>query len=441
MPRSRTARLLVALAALALSIPVLVEADGPDAGAGSAGPAALALGRSVPRTSSSPGHPEGGPRSHAEGDAHAARRRAPRALRTLDPRSHRVEDGTVIADLEQGQMAILSLDPGLQHHVEAIFDQYEVPWGALVAMDPMTGRVLAYVSHSSAEPGGVDLVRDASAPAASVFKIITGAALLEAGVGPEQRVCYHGGESRLALDHLVSDPRRDTVCATLEEAMGGSINAVFARLSVAHLGPAALTRHVSAFGFGEPLPFDVPTTAGAVEVPADRLEFARTSAGFWHSHLSPLHAALIASTVAADGAMPRASIVDSVLDAEGHVVYEQRPEAHRQVVPRRTARALNRMMRRTVSRGTARRAFHDERGVPFLPGIEIAGKTGTLSAERPFRGYTWWVGFAPADHPTIALASLVINRPEWRIKASYVAREALRHWLVERPRLQRVAAR
>ena len=80
--------------------------------------------------------------------------------------------------------------------------------------------------------------------------------------------------------------------------------------------------------------------------------------------------------------------------------------------------------------GTARRAFHDPRGVPFLPGISVAGKTGTLSGENPYRGYTWWVGFAPAEHPTIALAALAVNTPEWRIKASTVAREALRNYLV-----------
>jgi cell division protein FtsI/penicillin-binding protein 2 len=54
-----------------------------------------------------------------------------------------------------------------------------------------------------------------------------------------------------------------------------------------------------------------------------------------------------------------------------------------------------------------------------------------LSAERPYRGYTWWVGFAPAERPTIAVAAVVVNTPLWRIKASYVAREALRWYLVE----------
>lgn len=385
-------------------------------------------------------------RGHATEDSSAttarARERARRTsardiLRSLDPLRHRLEDGALVSDLQDGYTAVLSLDPGLQRAMQDLLARYEVPWGALVAIEPATGRVLAYVSHSSADPDAGDLVRDASAPAASVFKVITAAALLDAGVGPATSVCYHGGSSRLTMAQLLDDPRRDTLCATLEDAMGSSINAVFARLADRHLDPAALGRYASAFGFGEALPFDVPTEASAIDLPADRLEFARTAAGFWHTHLSPLHGALIAATIANDGRMPRPSLVDAVLDRDGRVMHEHRPRIYREVVGRLTARALNRMMRRTVRDGTARRAFRDERGVPFLPGIEIAGKTGTLSRERPYRGYTWWIGFAPADRPTIALAALVVNRPNWRIKASFVAREALRHWLVVRPRAAR----
>ncbi|UJR80715.1 penicillin-binding transpeptidase domain-containing protein [Sandaracinus amylolyticus] len=419
MVRSRIARLLVAIAMIGATGSIHVSpthADDPI--------------EATPRRAARASAPE---------RTTAPATRPPRALRALDPRVHRAVDGTLVSDLPDGSTAILTLDPGLQGEMEGLFARYEVPWGALVAIEPATGRVLAYVSHSSAEADAEDLVLAPSAPAASVFKVITGAALIDAGVGPATRVCYHGGGSRLVREHLEDDPRRDTLCATLEEAMGGSINAVFAKLSDRHLEPATMERYASAFGFGEALPFDVPTTASPIDVPEERLERARAAAGFWHSRLSPLHGALIAATIANDGAMPRARIVESLIDGEGHVAYEQRPAVHRQVVGRLTARALNRMMQRTVSHGTARRAFHDERGNAFLPGIRVAGKTGTLSAERPYRGYTWFVGFAPADRPQIAVAALVVNRPEWRIKASFVAREALRHWLITRPRQQRAA--
>ena len=91
------------------------------------------------------------------------------------------------------------------------------------------------------------------------------------------------------------------------------------------------------------------------------------------------------------------------------------------------------MMTETVARGTARSAFHDPKGQPFLPGITVAGKTGSLSSDSPYRAYSWFIGFAPEDKPRIALAALVVNTPKWRIKSSFLAREALRSYLMRKP--------
>jgi peptidoglycan glycosyltransferase len=354
-------------------------------------------------------------------------------LAGFDPLKHREQDGRFVADLSSGATAELSLEPGLQRHVEAVFQQYAVPYGALVALDPKTGRVLAYVSHSSANPDAGDLVRDPTPPAASVFKVVTGAALLDAGVTPGERVCYGGGMSGLKESDLVDDKARDRSCVSLAEAMGGSINTVFAKLADRKLDGARIARYAQAFGFGHALPFDAPLRSSPYEVPEDRLERARTAAGFWHMHMSPLHGALIAATVANGGAMPRASMIDRVVDAQGRALHAHSPATFRSVVGRATAGALTSMMALTVSEGTSRSAFFDTKGRPYLPGIAVAGKTGSLSSERPYRHYSWWVGFAPEHSPEIALAALVVNTPKWRIKSSYVAREALRHYLVERP--------
>jgi cell division protein FtsI/penicillin-binding protein 2 len=149
----------------------------------------------------------------------------------------------------------------------------------------------------------------------------------------------------------------------------------------------------------------------------------------------------VGSAIANDGQMPRAAIVDHVRSATGDRLYTHTPSVYRAVLSRRTARRTGEMMRRTVSHGTARRAFHDNNGNAFLPGVAIAGKTGTLTGSDPYRGYTWWVGFAPADAPTIAVAALVVNDPVWRVKASYMARETLRYYLVEAPRISARAER
>ena len=348
----------------------------------------------------------------------------------FDPRFHVQNGDRRVADLENGRRAVLTLDPSLQEHVERLFARYEVPYGALVALEPSSGRVLAYVSHSSADAQAQDLCLDASPPTASVFKVVTGAALLDAGVDDAAPVCYTGGGSRLTAWHLEDHPD-EARCVSLTEAMGRSANAVFAKLADRHLEAATLARYASAFGFGHALPFDVPTRPSAMEVPADRLERARTAAGFWHMHMSPLHGAALASAVANGGRMMRPAIIERIESGEGGTLYRHRPQVFRSVLSGDTARRVGTMMRHTVEHGTAQSAFYDHAGNPFLPGIAVAGKTGTLSAERPYRGYTWFVGFAPAEAPTIAVAALIVNTPRWRIKAAYAAREALRHRLVE----------
>jgi len=320
----------------------------------------------------------------------------------LEPLSYTATPDGLVAEMPDGKTAELTLDQGLQEHLEGIFDRYEVPYGAVVAVEPKTGRVLAYVSHSSANPAAGDLARDATPPSASVFKVITAAALVDRGVGADTRVCYSGGMRRLTLADLADSPKRDR-----------------------------------AFGFGHALPFDVPTKVSRLDVPQDRLEFARTAAGFWHAHMSPLHGALIASTLANGGVMQRPAIIESVRGQDGKRIRGFEPKPFRSVIPRSTARAVGRMMTRTVTHGTSRKAFYDPAGRPFLPGIKVAGKTGSLSSERPYRAYNWWIGFAPADNPTIAVSALVVNTPKWRIKGSYVGREALRHYLVEGPTRKR----
>ncbi|NOY91625.1 MAG: penicillin-binding protein, partial [Deltaproteobacteria bacterium] len=376
---------------------------------------------------------------HAEAQAHGtsarpaiARPRPRDAFRGLDPRVQQREGDVLTSPLAEGAHAELTLDPDLQDYLSRMLARYDVPRGAVVALEPSTGRVLAWAEHVSETEGfgEGDVALDASPPTASVFKLVTSAALLDAGVSPDERVCYHGGGSRLALENLVDNPRRDTRCVSFSYALGHSTNAVIAKLADRHLDRASLRRYASAFAFGQGLPFELATPSSEMDVPAGRLERARTAAGFWHMHMSPLHGALLAATIANDGRMP---IVDRVVAADGRVTHRYEPATYRAVIPRRTARALGRMMEVTVASGTARRSFRDSAGHEFLPGIRVAGKTGTLSSERPYRGYTWFVGFAPAEAPTIAVAALIVNTPRWRIKAAYAAREALRYYLVEEP--------
>jgi cell division protein FtsI/penicillin-binding protein 2 len=76
-----------------------------------------------------------------------------------------------------------------------------------------------------------------------------------------------------------------------------------------------------------------------------------------------------------------------------------------------------------VARGTATRAF--ARPPRELRGVTVAGKTGSLNEQRPFRDHTWFVGYAPAEEPQVVVATVVVNGPLWRVRAPWVAREAL----------------
>lgn len=383
------------------------------------------------------------PREPARAPAAAPKRARTREqlLAGFDPRQRSVVENHYVSKLPSGAEADLTLSPELDGFAARLLRSYRVPRAGVVAIEPKTGRVLAYVSHADAPADATDYARDVSAPAASVFKVVTGAALLSQGVKPDASTCYHGGSHALTRAEITDNPRLDSACVSLTSALASSTNAVFAKLALKHLSPEKLVDYAGSFGFGELIPFDLPLPVSPIDVPREPLEFARTAAGFWHMRMSPIHGALLAASVAERGRMMRPYVVDALRDERGRVVMRGEAQLHRTVLERRHADALGKMMRATVTQGTGRKSFYDPRGQPYLPGIEVAGKTGTLSEERPYRGYSWWVGFAPADAPKIAVGVLVINAPKWRIKAPFVGREVMRHYLVEMPKKEKADAK
>jgi cell division protein FtsI/penicillin-binding protein 2 len=350
-----------------------------------------------------------------------------------------VTDGEATAPLPGKRVAHLTIDTRLEKAAFAIMKQHKLPEAAIVMMDPDTGAILAYASHGE---HGRDLVIEATAPSASVFKLVTAAALVEKeGVTPQTRECFpRSAEQRVLASDLVNDPLRDKWCMTLATAMGKSENAVFARLAHDKLDKASLETAAHALGYGAPMSFDVPVMPSKLEVPDEPLASARTAAGFWNTTLSPLHAATISATIARDGEFVHPHIVARVTTEAGHVEYEAPPAPEaRRALSEGAAQALATMMEHTVSEGTSYRAFHDARRTPFVP-VTVAGKTGTLSDPGHAPGqeqrlYTWFTGFAPTHakpgERRVAIAVLVVNKPRWHVKANVVAREMLREFFHE----------
>jgi cell division protein FtsI/penicillin-binding protein 2 len=357
-----------------------------------------------------------------------------------------VDDGGGAAAAGDGRVARLTVDAHLQRAADAILERHQLDEAAVVALDAATGEVLAYASRAR---GGRDMAREATAPAASVFKIVTGAALVErAGLGPDTRECYAGGgEQRIVASDLVQDSLRDRYCVSLGTAMGKSTNAVFARRALRDLPRAQLEETARALGFGEPVPFDVEVQKSELTVPQEDLGYARTAAGFWNTTLSPLHAAWLSATVAHSGEAMRPFIVRELHDAQGKVLYTApAPAAVRRAIKPDTATQVAQMMEHTVTEGTSFKAFHDAGGRSFLHGITVAGKTGTLAEPKGDHLYTWFTAFAPV-HPgpgerQIAVGVLVVNPPKWKVKANVVAREVLEAWFYpNRPIALQTAAR
>ena len=300
-----------------------------------------------------------------------------------------------------------TLDADLQAKMLHLLDESRAPGGAIVVSDVRTGRILAWASRG---PG--DWVKEASTSSASVFKIATTAALLDRRkVSLSTRQCFSDTEHGIDEVDLVDSPR-DIGCAPFGDALGLSINGIFARLTLKHLTPAELRSTASTLGFGGKVPADVDAPFGDFTIPEDRLGFARSSAGFWSAKLSPLGALFAMQTIANDGEKIK-------LFAHAGEGTPQRVSVGRAMTVE-TARAMKQMLEVTTKRGTAAKAFH-ENGRPVLPNVRVAGKTGTLVGGHPARMVSWFAGFAPVDRPEIAVAVLLSNDVTWWSKGNQVA--------------------
>lgn len=380
-------------------------------------------------------------KTQAQGIAQAARAFAPLKIPVgnkdwtslgLDMKKAVREGDHLVQTLKDGSKVTFTVDPDVQASLEKMLDDYNVPHSGVVLIEPSTGRVKAFVSHTEAKPAVDDLARKALAPSASVFKIITAAALLEtAGIDPAKDTCYHGGKSGLTPQNIKGDPKRDHKCATLGAALTWSINSIIAKLTYKHLKKQDLEVWAERFAYNSEIPFEFPVEVSTAEFVDEPFERARSAAGFYHTHLSPLHGAMIGATLANDGVMMQPSIVEKLEDRKGETVMTFTPHVFKRVMKAETAQKLSEMMMNTTTIGTARKYFKHRNAFPN--DIVVAGKTGTLSNYNPYLGFTWFVGFAERDGKKIAVSGLVCNTPSWRIKGPFAASEAVRQYFSSRP--------
>lgn len=336
----------------------------------------------------------------------------PRAPKDIDLSSIKIEAGRARAPARGGGDDVaLTIDPHLQRAAMRALEKSRAPSGAVVMSDVRTGRILVWAAVGS----DGDLVRRAKYPGASLFKVVTSAALLDGGeVKMSDVVCFQGGESRLREEDLKPGCHAGDTHIRFDKALGKSINAVFGKLALTHLDQEELSGMSRAFGIGRAPPVDIPAESTDVRIPKDKLGLARAAAGFGRSKMSPLAALDVMQTIANRGERIRMHVTgnpDSIPRVSlGKPVDEE------------IAQKLVRMLEVTTRAGTSAKAFEPHEG---KPDVSVAGKTGTLAYEKPKRLVSWFAGFAPSREPEVAIAVLLANDEKWWKKANEVAREVL----------------
>jgi peptidoglycan glycosyltransferase len=369
--------------------------------------------------------------------AQTGKPKSPAGLKALAPGALRIsaiyeEDGQMLADLDNGWSAETTLDPWLNGRAEYYLKRGKVPMGAVVVLDLPSGDVLALADRFVADhpaTQGIDRAGPPSlalrnvAPAASIFKILSSAALLDNGLDPYQEFPFVYAKRGLSARHLKKSIP-GAARTSLGTALATSNNGFFGRVTDARLTRDDFAKYVNRFGFNKVIPFPILTDASTVRVPRNRLERARMSAGFGHSDMTTLHAALIAAAVAGDGHLVRPRLVSRLHGPKGQVIDSPIREPMGTAMRPGTARILKQIMAKTIKRGTARKSF--SKWPKRLKHIRVGGKTGTLSRRSPtLTAYTWFVGYAPVDNPEVAIAVMVGNGEKWWQRAVDIARDIL----------------
>jgi peptidoglycan glycosyltransferase len=310
------------------------------------------------------------------------------------------------APLADGRIATLTLDPDLQPLAEKLLVQARAPKGAIVVMST-DGRILALAGRRTEEPEGSKegtfdwrLATDVWAPAASVFKLVTASALVDAGVDGNDKVCFHGGIRSVMESNLV-DSKKDSRCESLAYGVAHSNNAILGKLAFQRLTPESLDQMARTLGFVGALPGkELPGNAGNVAIPPVRdLSFAKTAAGFANTELSVAGGAVIAA-----------------IDGQATPV-----PAKKRVISASAANQVARMMAGTCENGSAAKTFRKD-AQPW----KTAGKTGTLTRNTPFyMEHSWFVGFAPADKPSIVVSVVFGNPEDWYLRGHEAARRLI----------------
>lgn len=316
-----------------------------------------------------------------------------------------------------GSAVQLTLDPAAQAAAERALAARDGT-GAVVAIEPRTGAVLAHASSPGFDADRLathdrqaaldawDELRDDPArplldravaerfPPGSTFKLVVAAAALEAGTDPDtaypDEPTYAPGVGE-PIGNATPGPCADGESITLRRALVVSCNTTFAQVGV-DLGDDAVRRQAQAFGFDQAVPYDLPVAESVFPKDTDDAQLAQSSIGQFDVRATPMQMAVMTAAIADGGVLRRPYVVAEVRDTTDRLLQGPRtgpwepPGFTAQAISARTADQLGEMMVEVVQDGTGTRAA--------IPGVRVGGKTGTAQDPSDDTATAWFVGFA-----------------------------------------------
>jgi peptidoglycan glycosyltransferase len=301
---------------------------------------------------------------------------------------------------------------------------------SVVAIQPSTGQILAMASLPTFDPNklashdfaGVQTDYDRlqadptepllnraiqmTLPPGSTFKLVTASAAIESGKYTYDSEVPGGTTYQLPqttgstgeIDNEGRECGSDKI--PFSQAMENSCNTSFAQLGV-ELGADALQKQAEAFGFNDHYLDDLsPQAISTFPDDANEPQAGQSAIGQYEVRATPLQMAMVAAGIANQGVVMKPYIVDSIQSPELETLRQTEPQEYKRAISSETADQVTQLMVDTVNSGTA------EPGA--IPGVQVAGKTGTAqSGIADVLPYAWFVSFAPANNPEVAVAVVI----------------------------------
>lgn len=302
--------------------------------------------------------------------------------------------------------------------------------GAVVALEPATGRVRVMASSPSFDPNKLRDARDTRElsngsalnrttlgqyPPGSTFKVVTAVAGIDSGKYEKDSQVDGGSPKTVSGTPLQNFDNEQFGRIPLTTALTKSVNTVWAQVGV-DVGRNTMQDYMERFGFYERVPVDLPDEERGrsgvqvrgresfVPVTSDAVDLGRVAIGQGGLLATPLQMVQVASAVANDGKLMTPTLTDRIVDRDGRTVEKIEPETESEVMKSSTAREVGDMMADVVREGTGTAAA--------LEGVPVAGKTGTAEIDIARQINTlWFIGFAPRENPRAAVA-VVIERAQ-----------------------------